>query len=1275
MKTIREFTNPFFNLQKGISLKSLLTRMALVFFLAIGVSPLIAQPWQQVGANINGEAAGDRSGFVSISSDGARMAVGAPFNDDNGNLSGHARIFEWNGSAWSQLGADIAGEFASDFSGTSTSLSADGGRIAIGAPHADSNVNDVGHARIFEWNGSSWVQLGTDIDGVDQFDECGWAVSISADGDRIAVGSRRAKVGGLAIGYVRIYDWNGSAWVQAGANIEGEAFLDKFGESVALSDDGSRVAIGGPDNDANGTNSGHVRVLEWNGSAWVQMGGDIDGEAANDFSGFEHTLSISSDGSRVAIGSPKNDAGASDAGHTRIFEWNGSSWAQLGTDINGLASPDLSGAGVELSDYGNRLAIGSQGAKPNGSFSGEVKIYDWDGSAWTQAGSTIEGESAFDQIGQLMSMSGDGSRLALGSQWRDANGNDAGYTRVFEFAAPPCPDNDDDGFDDATCGGDDCDDSDPNEFPGQAWYIDADNDNYGSSSTTTCERPANGKAGSEILGSGTDDCDDNDADEFPGQTWYIDADNDNYGSSSTTACERPANGKAGSEILGSGTDDCDDNDADEFPGQTWYIDADNDNYGSSSTTACERPANGKAGSEILGSGTDDCDDNDADEFPGQTWYIDADNDDYGGSSTTACERPANGKLLPELAAGSTGTDDCDDNDADEFPGQTWYIDADNDDYGGSSTTACERPANGKLLPELEAGSTGTDDCDDNDADEFPGQTWYIDADNDNYGSSSTTACERPANGKLLPELAAGSTGTDDCDDDDANKYPGNVEVCDGQDNDCNGVVDEGSICCPDGTIYVDAAAAGNNNGSSWTGAYTDLQDALNNPCPGFTEIWVATGTYKPTSSNDRTAHFTMQNGIAIYGGFAGNETMLSQRDWANNPSILSGDIGTLENSTDNSYHVIFNGSGINNTAILDGFTISHGNADGIGDQEHGGGIFNDNASPTIRFCKLINNMANKRGGGIYNKGGAPKIELCEIENNVADLGGGAANYNGSTATFFRCGFWTNTATQVGGGMANNISDVVMESCTFNYNAAPTGGGGIYNISSLPNILNTLFLANTANEGAAISILGTGSAPKITNCTFYGNDAGTTGGTIRNNTNTAPKIINCILWGNHQSSGGEEIANSPNSATVSHSIVWMASGVYPGTGNLNEDPDFVSSNDLRPKPCSPTIDAGDNSANSTTLDIAQVNRIYNNTIDMGIFESQVNIAQSNTYTGAGDGTSWNDPFNWSGLFAPDTCQDVIIPTGNSVTVPAGEEATGRTLEVRCAKKNKKDFLNL
>jgi hypothetical protein len=347
-------------------------------------------PWgiySAIGADIDGEAAYDNSGYsVSLSSDGTTVAIGAPWNDDNGTNSAHVRIYAWNSttSAWEQQGADIDGEAANDQSGYSVSLSSDGTTVAIGALFNDGNGSDSGHVRIYAWNSttSAWEQQGADIDGEAANNQSGWSVSLSSDGTTVAIGALGNADNGSDSGHVRIYAWNSatSAWEQQGADIDGEAADDWSGYSVSLSSDGTTVAIGAIFNDgANGTSSGHVRIYAWNSatSAWEQQGADIDGEAANDNSGW--SVSLSSDGTTVAIGAMYNDGNGSSSGHVRIYAWNSttSAWEQQGADIDGEAAGDNSGNSVSLSSDGTTVANGAPLNDANGTSSGHVRIYGW----------------------------------------------------------------------------------------------------------------------------------------------------------------------------------------------------------------------------------------------------------------------------------------------------------------------------------------------------------------------------------------------------------------------------------------------------------------------------------------------------------------------------------------------------------------------------------------------------------------------------------------------------------------------------------------------------------------------------------------------------------------------------------------------------------------------------------------------------------------------------------------------------------------------------------
>ena len=381
----------------------------------------------QLGADIDGEAADDRSGHsVAMSSDGTIIAIGAYTNDgNNGTDSGHVRVYEWNGSEWTQKGGDIDGEAAYDYAGWSVDLSSDGTTVAIGAKYNDASgdvddgTGEEGHVRVYEWNGSAWVQKGADINGEAAGDESGGSVSLSSDGTIVAIGALYSGWDGSQVcpcgeGHVRIFEWNGSAWVQKGADIDGEAEGDSFGRSVSLSFDGTTVAIGADGNDGAADFAGHVRIYEWNGSAWVQKGADIDGEAAYDYAGT--SVDLSSDGTTVAIGAFEwYDAAAS--GYVRIYEWNGSTWVQKGSDIDGEAPGDYSGESVAMSSDGTKVAIGARLNDGNGSKAGHVRVYSISTAAAlnitydSQGGSTVtDGDTTTTTGGSVSTLPADPTR-------------------------------------------------------------------------------------------------------------------------------------------------------------------------------------------------------------------------------------------------------------------------------------------------------------------------------------------------------------------------------------------------------------------------------------------------------------------------------------------------------------------------------------------------------------------------------------------------------------------------------------------------------------------------------------------------------------------------------------------------------------------------------------------------------------------------------------------------------------------------------------------------
>ena len=358
--------------------------------------------------------------------------------------------------------------------------------------------------------------------------------------------------------------------------------------------------------------------------------------------------------------------------------------------------------------------------------------------------------------------------------------------------------------------------------------------------------------------------------------------------------------------------------------------------------------------------------------------------------------------------------------------------------------------------------------------------------------------------------------------------------------------------CPTGNIlYVKANATGANDGSSWANAFTDLQNALESTCPGITQIWVAAGTYKPANTNDRDRSFYMKDGVGLYGGFNGSETLLSQRNWTTNVTILSGEIGT-NGAADNSYSVV-SFSLLDNTTILDGFTITAGSCNGgVGYQQYGGGIYDYFSNAIINNCTITGNSGNI-GAGMYSYRSITTVNNCVFSGNIADISGAGVFATDTDITFNRCSFLGNTAQSNCGGVYNSYSNSTLTNCIFSGNESGTNGGGLYNLYS---------------------------SPRVTNCTFAGNKAYFNGGAIYNISSTsnvsAPVLLNCIIWGN---SSGMNYGGG-NYATVTYSII-QNSVLYPGEGNLEEDPLFVSqppvelgtSGNLRLQACSPAREAG------------------------------------------------------------------------------------------------------
>ncbi len=406
-------------------------KASVLFTLLSLVSFSTSAQWTQLGQDIDGELAGDQSGFwIEMNATGNRVGIGAPKNNGNGSNSGHVRVYERTGTSWTQLGADIDGETTFDQSGTALSINAAGDRVAIGSRLNSGNGSNAGHVRVFQWNGTIWSQLGQDIDGGTAGDESGSSISLNDLGNRVAIGAEGNDGNGINSGHVRVYEWNGIAWSQLGADIDGDSLNDNSGFSVSFNSLGNRLAIGAPLNDRNGRDAGQVRIFEWSGTSWAQLGTDIYGEAVGDRSGY--AVSMNSAGSQLVIGAPFNNGNGGSSGHARVYNWNGTSWIQKGMDIDGEAFDDNSGISVNMNDSEDRIVVGAQLNNGNGFRSGHVRLYEWSGTAWFQIGIDLDGEAANDWSGNSVSINAVGDQVAVGAWLNNGNGNDAGHVRAYQ---------------------------------------------------------------------------------------------------------------------------------------------------------------------------------------------------------------------------------------------------------------------------------------------------------------------------------------------------------------------------------------------------------------------------------------------------------------------------------------------------------------------------------------------------------------------------------------------------------------------------------------------------------------------------------------------------------------------------------------------------------------------------------------------------------------------------------------------------------------------------
>jgi len=368
--------------------------------------------------------------FFAIASNGLVIAV-------RQDSLVHVYTFEEDNMSWSTIGDPINPQFISSTSGNnwnySLNLSSDGGVIAIGDGDYDSSK---GRVQVFAVNNEdTWTLLGSAIDGASVDDESGSSASISSNGLTLVIGASFNDGDTFSAGHARVFSYDAAKklWIQKGEDINGEERFDMSGSSVSISDDGSVVAVGAHRNDGNGTESGHVRVYKFADNSWIQRGDDLDGEARGDLSG--SSIDMSGNGDVIAIGAIENDDNGIDSGHVRVYEYNilDDNWMQRGNDIDGTAAKDRSGYSVDISTDGMVVAIGSSYSKRK-IYKRHLRVYRYStqDDRWLQRGVDLDVDKKHNQLGIDVAMAADGTVVA-------SNGYDTNKLQIMKWTTCTSP--------------------------------------------------------------------------------------------------------------------------------------------------------------------------------------------------------------------------------------------------------------------------------------------------------------------------------------------------------------------------------------------------------------------------------------------------------------------------------------------------------------------------------------------------------------------------------------------------------------------------------------------------------------------------------------------------------------------------------------------------------------------------------------------------------------------------------------------------------------------
>jgi hypothetical protein len=326
------------------------------------------------------EASGNYGASSALSADGTVMAVGASLRDTATDQGG-VYIYDWSGTEWVQRGDVLlaADGAASELFGAAVALNSDGTILAVGAKQR-TYASRYGGVYIYDWSGSAWVQRGSVLvpDFTGQYRPYfGSSVAVDSTGTILAVGAEQWDGAIENSGAVFIYDWSGSAWVQRGSIIDSSNAI-RIGSGVSLSSDGEILAVGAYYYYSGWAAQGGVYIYDWSGTAWTQRGSVITASdaAANDWFGW--SCALSGNGAALIVGATQQETTGTNRGAVYTFGWDGSSWTeQFIIEASDAADSDLFGC-VSISSNGLVMVCGATAWEGSTTNQGVVYVYDGD---------------------------------------------------------------------------------------------------------------------------------------------------------------------------------------------------------------------------------------------------------------------------------------------------------------------------------------------------------------------------------------------------------------------------------------------------------------------------------------------------------------------------------------------------------------------------------------------------------------------------------------------------------------------------------------------------------------------------------------------------------------------------------------------------------------------------------------------------------------------------------------------------------------------------------